>query len=352
MTSPLLLTGSSILRDDVLRLAAAAGVTPEVLDVDDTLPLAWGTADLVLVGADAAERVALLRPPRRPGVHVVGPAPLPHEVFRAAVRFGAEDVAELPQSQSWLVEVLTDSLDGGAYPGRVVAVLGGSGGIGASVLAAALAATWGARGPTLLVDADPCGAGLERVLGMERLHGTCWSGLGSATGRISGRSLREALPHRHGVGLLGWGGLAREPVPPFAVREVLSAAGRGHDAVVVDLPRQGDAAAEEILARADDVLLVCGSTLTAVAAAGRAVARLEGLAARPHLVVREGGGLAPGELARAFGLPLVAVTRHQRGLEEALDLGAGPLHARRGSVARAARDVVARLERDTPAVAA
>ena len=42
-------------------------------------------------------------------------------------------------------------------------------------------------------------------------------------------------------------------------------------------------------------------------------------------------------------MPLAAVMHDQRGLDEAIDLGAGPVRTRRGALSRAARQVAARL---------
>ena len=75
------------------------------------------------------------------------------------------------------MEVLTDAGDGAASRGVAIGVIGGSGGAGATVFASALALTLGADRATLLVDADPLGAGIDRVLGMESLDGIRWDAL-------------------------------------------------------------------------------------------------------------------------------------------------------------------------------
>ena len=159
-------------------------------------------------------------------MHVVGHGRLPDEVFRAALGCGAETVAELPASDAWLVELLTDAQDGAATPGLVVGVVGGSGGAGATVFTAALAAAAAQRGPTLAADLDVQGPGLDRVLGMEDEPGVRWDSLVQATGRLSARSLRGSLPSRRGLAVLAWPTERPQAVPPFAVREVMSAAVR------------------------------------------------------------------------------------------------------------------------------
>ena len=348
---PLLVTNDDLLLGDLLRLSAAAGV---VLDVAHDVAAGlrgWSGAGLVLVGADMADALAGTRPPRRAQVHVVARGRVPDELFRVALGLGAENVAELPISETWLVEVLTDAGDGIAARGVTIGVLGGSGGAGATVFASALAVTLGRSWRTLLVDADPLGAGIDRVLGMESLDGIRWDALNNTTGRLSARSLRDALPHRGGVSVLTWAGDRPTGLQAFAVREVLSAGQRGHDAIVLDLPRHPDQVVEEVLSRCDHLVLVCGVTVPAVTSASRVAARLVGVSSAAHLVVRGSGGVEPGEIARVLQLPLAAAMVDQRGLDEAVDLGAGPVRSRRGALARSARLVAGRVARPAALVA-
>jgi hypothetical protein len=48
------------------------------------------------------------------------------------------------------------------------------------------------------------------------------------------------------------------------------------------------------------------------------------------------------DVARAVGVPLLAQVPDQRRLDEHLDLGLGPVHARRSPLANAARSLVER----------
>lgn len=338
--NPLLVTGDEILCAELMRLAAAAGVTPVVVRDAAAALAPWSRAPLVVVGADLVGSVAALAPPRRPGVHVVGQGRLPDDVFRAALGCAAETVAELPASDAWLVELLTDAQDGAVSPGLVVGVVGGSGGAGATVFAAALATAAAQRGPALAADLDVQGPGLDRVLGMEDVPGVRWDALVQATGRLSARSLRESLPARRDLAVLAWPAERPAAVPPFAVREVLSAAVRGFETVVVDVPRHGGSLHDEVLARCDHVVLVTTLTVPGVASASRTVARLP--ASVPlHLVTRgRAGGATPEEVARVLRVPLRVAMRDQRGLDEAIDLGVGPDRGGRGALTRAARLVL------------
>lgn len=340
--SPLLVTDDDQLLAEVSRLAAAAGVPLAEARDSTTALAAWLAAPLVLVGTDRLADLARLRPPRRAGVHVLGSGCVPDEAFRDALHVGAETVAELPQSDTWLVELLTDVGDGSTAVGTTIAVVGGSGGAGATVFAAALATSAAQRGSALLVDADLMGPGLDRVLGLERAKGIRWDSLLQATGRLSARSLRESLPGRDDLRVLGWPRERPRSLPAFAAREVLSAGVRGFDTVVLDLPRHADPVTDELLGRCDHVVLVSPLTVSGAAAASRVAARLPAGPQR-HLVTRGSGGLAPDDVARLLGLDLLLPMGDQRGLDEAVDLGAGPLRRSRGVLARTARLSLDRL---------
>ena len=147
------------------------------------------------------------------------------------------------------------------------------------------------------------------------------------------------MPRRDGLGVLGWPPGPGARLDAGAVREALSAARRGHDLVVVDLPRSTDALAAETVARCALVVVVVLPTVTGVAAASRWVAAMPDHD-RFGLVVR-GRGADPARVAELVGAPVVASMSDQRGLAEALDLGLGPVRSRRGPLAAAARQVLA-----------
>ena len=115
-------TDDDALLADLVRLAAAAGVAPDIARGSASALRSWSTAPLVLVGADRVADLARSRPPRRARVHVVGRDGLRDELFRDALALGAESVAGLPASESWLVETLTDVGDGRAAPRCVRAI--------------------------------------------------------------------------------------------------------------------------------------------------------------------------------------------------------------------------------------
>ena len=341
MTTTLIITRDETLLEDLLRLAAAAGVTPEVAPDQVAALRSWAAASLVLVGADLAAEVARSRPVRRPGVHVVAAGAVPDRLFRTALAVGAESVVGLPSSEEWLVESLTDAADDQPVRGRTIGVVGGSGGAGATTFACALGQVAARSGPTLVVDLDPLGPGADRVLGLEAIEGVRWDALGTTTGRLSGRALREAVPRRNGLGVLTWEPGPHRDLSAFAVREAVSAAQRGHETVVLDLPRRRDDLLDEVVARCDGVLVVVAPTVSGVSSAARLC---HAFADRTALrLVLRGGGADPADVARVVGVPVLAEMTDQRGLGEAIDLGLGPVRSRRGPLGRASSAVLGQL---------
>lgn len=338
MFPPMIVTRDDSLREELLRLAAAAGATPTARPDPASALRDWGAAGLVLVGADLAERLVDLSPPRRDGVHVVRWAGGRDDaVYRHAVGLGAETVVELPAAEPWLIERLTDVGEEPAR-GRTVGVVGGTGGAGATTLACALGQVAARSGPALLVDTDPLGPGLDRMLGLEQTEGVRWDSLLQSPGRLGSRSLRQAVPGCGGPGVLTWPAGPRAPLEPRAVREALSAAQRGHDLVVLDLGRQPGPLLAELAVRCDHLVVVAPATVAGAAATGRLLDGLPG-ARRRHLALRR-GGVDPVEMERATGVPVLVELPHQRGLAESVDLGLGPVRSRRSPLARAARVVL------------
>ena len=340
MHAPLLATCDPELLDDLLRLAAAAGVTLDVAHDPASATRLWPTAPVVLVGPDLTTSLAERQPPRRPDVYLLGRG---DPDYRGAVLLGATDVVALPARESWLVEVLADTVDGSSRPGTMVGFVGGCGGVGATTLACATALVASAQGRTALVDLDPLGPGVERVVGIEAAEGIRWADLAGSSGRLGSRALRDALPRSDALGVLGWGSNA-DPLDATVVREALAATRRGHDLVVLDLPRHLTSAAVLAASRCDVVVLVAGCSLPGAAAAARSLAAFAEVTSSVQLVARRADdAVSASALAVTLGLPLIATMGEQRHLAEHVDLGLGPMHARKGAVARAATEIVGRL---------
>lgn len=338
----LVVTADPDLLDHVLRIAAAAGVEIEVAHDPGAARLRYGRPPLILLGGDQVDACVRARLPRRPGVVIACRDGRDSRPWDDAHLLGAEHVVLLPAAEPWLHERFA-STRAVARGGRVLAVLGGRGGAGASVLAAGLAVTaCRERLRTLLVDADPLGGGADLLLGWEEMRGLRWPQLARASGPVDPAALVEALPSRGDLVVLS---CARDvpdeesPVMPAlpadAMAAALDAGRRGRDLVVVDVPRRLDEAAAVVLQAADRALLVVPAELRAAAAAARIVDLV--LAQRRELsVVVRGPGpgrLGATEMAQALGLPLAGVLRPEPRLAAALERGEPPASAPRGPLA-------------------
>ncbi|GAB3160381.1 septum formation initiator [Micromonospora sonneratiae] len=344
---PLVLTSDAELLDDLLRLAAAGGAEVEVAPDPPAARSRWAAAPLVMVGTDQAQACLRARLPRRPRVVMVGRSGQGDPGWDLAELLGAEHVAMLPAAQPWLVDRFADSAVGGnpgQGTGHVVAVIGGRGGAGASVLAGGLAVTAARAGlRTLLVDGDPLGGGLDLILGWEQMSGLRWPALTGADGRMDAPALVRALPSSGDLVMLSWDRGTLLPLPAEAMAATMDAGRRGRDIVVVDLPRQLDDPAVIALQAADQGLVVVPAELRATAAAARVVA-----AASPHctqlsVIVR---GPAPGrlkarEVAKALNLPLAGTLRPEPGLSRGLERGEAPASSGRGPLAVLCQRIIA-----------
>lgn len=334
---PLAISADTELVDDLVRLAAAGGTELELAPDLGAARAAWAAAPLVVVGADAARAGAPYALPRRDGVVLVDRDGDATDVWRSAVAVGATDVALLPGAEATLVERFADTAEGGAARAPCVAVIGGRGGAGASVLATALAVTAARQDrSTVLVDADPLGGGIDLALGAEEIAGIRWPDLTEVQGRLRGASLQAALPSVDGLALLSWDRGDPVTLGANAMAAVLDAARRRCDLVVVDVARHLDVAAERALTCATTALLVVPAEVRAVAAAGRVAAAVSVHCADVRVAVR---GPSPSRLdatavAEAMGLPLAGpLLRPEPGLPAAIERGEPPVRRGRGPLA-------------------
>jgi secretion/DNA translocation related CpaE-like protein len=353
----LLMVEEPELLDALLRLAAAAGC--EVHRAADAADARRHGATTPFAVLDEASAIRCLSGglPRRGGVVLAGFGAASVEALQCAVAIGAEQAVELPAGESWLVERLARAaeLGSGTEPGRVLAVVGGRGGAGASVLAAAVAVVSSRTGGgTLLVDCDPLGGGLDLVLGAEEVSGLRWPELTITDGRVPAPALHAALPapaisrSRGELGVLSCARTASGP-SAAAVTAVLDAGRRAGETVVCDVPRYPTDAALAALAEADLTALVVPADVRACAAAGRVAAVLAEQTRRVGLVVRgpSPGGLAPSDVASALELPLLVEMAPERSLSRAVEQGLPPGRGR-GPLARAARELLVALRESGP----
>ncbi len=330
-----LATASSELRTEVARLAAGAGCELETCADLSELRRVWQHGAALMLGHDLLEPLRGSGLPRRAGIHVLAPAPLTAEQLRDAMALGAGDVLELPQDAARAAAMLGDLADARAGAGMVVGVVGGSGGVGASVLTVALATVAAEHTTALAVDLDPLGAGLEHLAAPAPSRAPVWDSLVTAQGRLGGSALRSALALPDGPGILGWGGSGQRPMPhPALVAESLDASRRGHEWTFVDSRSPG------VWSSCDALVVVAAGSVHAVAAALRVAARIPtgvpvGLAVRSRRRDRWAD-----QVSRSLGLPVWAVLTQQRALDDHLSAGLGPVRGRRSPVRVAATDIL------------
>ncbi|MEU6407885.1 septum site-determining protein Ssd [Microbispora sp. NPDC046933] len=324
MPRPLAITDDQELLDDLLRIAAAAGVELDVAQAAAHARPYWIRAPLVVVGSDLADDLAATGPPPRQNVVVVTRTADDPDMWRRCVAVGAHTVLELPEAERLLVEEFGDAAEPATRAGTVLCIAAGKGGAGATVLAASLALTASRGGlRTLLVDADPLGGGIDVLLGQEEALGARWPDVVGREGRVSFAALQEALPTFGELTVLS--AHRGEPVriPREAMRVVLDAARRGCDLVVVDLPRHVGEGEAEALARAAATIVVVPADLRGALAAAQTVTLLRPGTGDLRLVMRA-GTLDPEVVAASLSVPCAGVLPEVRGLVETLDRGDPP----------------------------
>ena len=348
-SSAVVLTGDLELLDHVLAVAAAAGVEPQVMADAGQIRSLWAVAATVVVGVDQAAQLANMVLPRRSEVFVVGEDDARDQVCAWSLPLGAA-VVLLPSGANRLATAMADATGPGGRDSQVLAVVGGSGGVGASTSSAALAFAGAQRGlRTLLVDADPTGGGIDLLVGAERVPGWRWPRLGTARGHLG--DLAGQLPSADGVHVLSMSRGPRElPPGPDAeqMKAVLLSAGRSHQLIVVDVPRHLTAAGREALRRADLVLLVVLAQLRGVAAAQQMAGQLEDACTAVKLLVRSTRprSLSSDAVAQGLGLPLLGTVADDPAVALGAARGEPPGRSPRSPLARSCRSVLDAL---TPA---
>lgn len=332
----LVVAGAGEIQDLILSAVAAQELAAVVVTDLEQVAAPWREAGVVLVADDQAEGLAGRALPHREGVFLVGTNRQRLASWSAPL---SARVIPLPEGSAWLGAVLIEGSSRARAP--VVAVLGGSGGVGASTLAAALAQL-GAGLPegAALVDVDPLGGGIDLLLGAEQARGWRWPGLNGAEGQLG--DLRSHLPVVDGVSVVSMArgeplDLAREPLAA-----VVSGLRSWHSLVVLDPGRSLSPAAREAVRLSNRQLLVVASGIRGVAAARQAIAIL-GLES-PDLVLRRSPGGLPSDLvADAVGHPVVAVLPEERTMPGAAERGEPPARGPRRRYRRTVTRLLARL---------
>lgn len=324
---PLVVTADPVLTEQLLRVCAAAGVTPELVRDASDSRTGWWRAAGVLVGDDLAGDVAALNLPRRSDVILVTVGPDSAATWRRGIALRADHVVMLPGAESWLVERLSECLDSSITTCLTVGLIAARGGAGASTLAAALSATAARRSiVTLIIDGDSLSGGIDLVLGCEDVDGLRWPQVASTHGRVSSTALRAALPNIGDLAVLSWDRSGDSPLDTATMNSILSAGRRGSELIVVDLPRYLDDAAGAALTACDLLVLVTTADVRGAAAATQLLRVLRMQCPDIRLVVRRraGSDIGAEALSKALQVPLLETIPTRRAVERSIDEGLGP----------------------------
>ena len=335
------------LADSTDRVAAAVGL--RALRIQAPNRKSWISAAAAVIDEDGARRCARAGMPRRDGVFVLGTSDPSPSLWEAAIEVGAQQLVVVPAQEAELVRHLSEAAEAGntaSRRGRVIAVAAGRGGGGASVFAAALAQSAGAQsvgGGALLVDLDPCGGGIDLLMGTETTPGLRWPELADASGRLSWTAVREGLPRSRDVSVLSCTRIYHE-IEAGAAAAIVGAGRRGGATVVCDIPRSLTTVALCALEMADLVAIVTSCDVRGAAATSAVAGVIRSVNPNVGLVVRgpAPGGLRAGQAAEIAAVPLLATMRPEPMLDRQLEQR-GMRLAYRSPLATAARKVLGTL---------
>jgi secretion/DNA translocation related CpaE-like protein len=228
---------------------------------------------------------------------------------------------------------------------HIIGVVGGSGGVGASVLTAAIAVRAAQSGiRPLCVDGHRFGGGIDVTLGIEQERGVRWPDLARARGSIDGPELLRRLPSVDGVAVLSFDRARDVPLAPEILREVLLALSVAVDVVVIDLPGPDHEFFATLAPSVDAMILLAGSGICDLAGASAIVEHLTKSAPDVWLCLRTNGKGShfADTVAGALDLPLLAVVREEPSLEADVLHGIPPGTSAKGALADAADKVLSR----------
>ena len=339
---PLVATDDAELLDDLLRLCAAADVEPRVVTTKWALQASWNRYHLVIVGEDLAAELSDGHVPKRTGVIVASrPTEGSSRAWDLAVHIGADQVAFLPQSEAWLVDRLAavDAKDAGKA--LVIGFLGGSGGVGASTLAAATAQLADETvGQTVAIDLDQYGAGLSVLLGDDLVPGLGWPEFAAARGRIRSRGLVASLASCGSVRCVSGEADSLGSIPSGVVGSVMDALTESVDVICVDVPRMPNDSTAEAMCRMDLLVIVVRCTTPSILATRRLMARMSAMEMPSALVaVEPSSAIDEVELEAALACRPFATLRHENSVPKLVESGQ-PLVGRRSALRKVSGDII------------
>lgn len=295
---------------EAVEVSAAALDVPLVVERDSSQVRAqWAAAALRLVSTEVAARWSSVGDGL---AYVIGTDP--GELARCSSELGLP-VLPLPDDGGRLAQALSSAAVSSQPRGTVVALVGASGGLGASTLVASLTLLGAAAGKrAVAVDLAPCSGGLDLIVGGERSAGLRWSDLAQARGELGALT----LPTVDGAGFLTAD--RRSPGPPGkgAVGAVVSSLARTAELVVVDAGR------EPPPVECDRTFVLVGADVRSVAAA-RMLAETHSFAPA-GVIVRTGPGrtLPVDVVARSLGVESLGSVPEDRALPRLGELGLLP----------------------------
>lgn len=291
--------------------AAALGVPLRVEADSEEARRMWDLAALRLLSTEVAARWVSVAPGR---TFIVGKDA--DDLARCSAGLGLP-VLPLPDQSGRLAEELTASLRASHRRGATLALVGASGGLGVSTLAASLGLMAAGRGgPTAVVDLAEASSGIDLAVGLESTEGLRWPDLVHVRGEAD--DVLGGLPALDGAHFLS--ASRDDPQRPgqVAVDAVLASLSRSAGLVVVDAGRR-------LISGCDRQVLVVGADVRSVAAA-RVVA---GLDSPDAIVVRRGPGrgLPAAVVAKSLGTECLGVIAEDKTLPRLAELGMSPVAA-------------------------
>lgn len=222
--------------DQLQSAAVAAGVSLTLCSSITQLKNNWDTAAQIFIGQEHLPQIANLGLNLRSEVFIVSQTA--EDALVHSAQIGAA-VLMLPEQAQMLGPLLTKNNTADRQPnqGKIVAVIGVSGGLGASSLSCAMSFAAVNRFKTALVDLCPESGGIDLLLGLENDAGLRWEDLTQVSGFIS--TLEDQLPQLCGVTVLSTGRKTGEIPNQNAIQSCISALQRSHDLLILDLGTPG-----------------------------------------------------------------------------------------------------------------
>lgn len=305
---------------------AAAATRREVIHVTDPRDLSRYAPDATAVIVDSSTAAHIAATGRQSRIYYAAPEPGPID-YEAALRSRAEQAFILPAESTQLLQALArDTEHKQKHAALRIGVVGASGGVGASTLAAAIARCASAQhGTALLIDAISYSGGLDLLMGLESAPGARWPDVSLGTGVIDAHDLISALPNTSdGITVLS---AARSTVEtpfrlePDAVERMVTAAGQGFDVIVVDSPATG------IPHTLDLAVVVCAAEVRSSAAATEICAELKSRGASFTVALRHRGwsGLSARDIEKITGSDVAAEIPHLKALTKTTEVAGLPV---------------------------